>query len=269
MSLPNNDEKYTTILKKNIFKSINTNKLNPLKYACLKLTLNVTQQGRIKKITYKNKLTHHFESITNSEELVKELKKSNLGIKLSMKEFLKENISVDTIIKSDICLTNQQFINTYPLANSKFNQTCSLYINEDGSKSVVKSKDCIHVVIQGLYKLIIEKNNESYIVKLGSFAETQGMSKRITSFGGGNYDTGSLTNKWFQEFIKHSISSGYSARFEYYNKDVNTTTITNLDDEEEQILPYVMRTLENALFKKYIQNNANIPPIFGANSFKC
>ena len=129
----------------------------------------------------------------------------------------------------------------------------------------IKSMNCIPVEGQGLYILTISKNNIDYIVKLGSFAESQGMYKRICSFGGGNYETGSLTNKWFQRFIKKALMQGYTSKFTYYNKIQEKIIINNLDGDTIEMMPYVMRPLETELFKKYNNTNCNIPPIFGSN----
>ena len=118
--------------------------------------------------------------------------------------------------------------------------------------------------MQGLYIHTIEKNGIDYITKLGSFAESQGMFKRICSFGGGNYETGSATNKWFQEFVKKALNEGYSSKFTYYNKIQEKIIINGLDGEME-MMPYVMRPLESQLFHKYNKSNYNIPPIFGSN----
>ena len=90
------------------------------------------------------------------------------------------------------------------------------------------------------------------------------MFKRICSFGGGNHETGSATNKWFQRFIKKALAEGYTSKFTYYNKVQEKIIIDSLDGEME-MTPYVMRPLETQLFKKYNVSNSNIPPIFGSN----
>lgn len=195
-------------------------------------------------------------SCTDNIEIIKKL---NLGIQFEVKYLFE--ISIDYLINLDLCLTLDKFFSENSKLKNKFNNSCDL-VHENNS---IISKNCIPEKIQGLYILTISKHNIDYIIKLGSFAESQGMHKRITSFGGGNYDTGSATNKWFQKFVKKAMEEGYTSKFTYYNKLQEKMEIENLDDEKIEIVPYVVRQLETELFVKYNSTNNNIPPIFGSN----
>jgi len=196
----------------------------------------------------------------SNEDIMKIIKKKKLEILIPVKKLLELKIDIDYLISLDICLTLDKFLSENALDN-KFNETCDL-VNENNS---IKSKNCHPEKIQGLYILTISKNDNDYIIKLGSFAESQGMYNRIISFGGGNYNTGSATNKWFQQFVKKAMKEGYTSKFTYYNKHQDKIKIKNLDDEEIEIIPYVVRSLETELFKKYNFTNNNISPIFGSN----
>lgn len=200
------------------------------------------------------------KSLSN-KEIIEKIKNSKIGIEIEVKHLLDNNIDLDDLIGLDICQTLQKFFEEYPIIQQLFNNTCDLINVND----TIKSNNCNPNEVQGLYILTIAKNNVDYIVKLGSFAESQGMYKRICSFGGGNYETGSLTNKWFQKFIKKALEQGYTSKFTYYNRNQEKILINNLDQETIEMTPYVMRPLETELFKKYNYSNYNIPPIFGSN----
>jgi hypothetical protein len=189
-------------------------------------------------------------------------RKNNIGFEIEVKDLLKiEDFDIDELIELNLCLTLDKFMNDNPKLAYKFTNTCDLV----NINNTIKSLNCAPCEVQGLYILTINKNNIDYIVKLGSFAESQGMYKRICSFGGGNYETGSATNKWFQAFIKKALEQNYTSKFTYYNKEHENILIDNLDDEKVEMSPYVMRPLETQLFKKYNLSNSNIPPIFGSN----
>ena len=207
-----------------------------------------------------NDIECKIKSLSN-EEIIKKMKNSKIGIEIEVKHILDNDIAIDLLIGLNICLPLQKFFEENPVIQSLFNNTCDLTNVND----TIKSMNCIPVEGQGLYILTISKNNIDYIVKLGSFAESQGMYKRICSFGGGNYETGSLTNKWFQRFIKKALMQGYTSKFTYYNKIQEKIIINNLDGDTIEMMPYVMRPLETELFKKYNNTNCNIPPIFGSN----
>lgn len=225
--------------------------------------LKIKTNGKNTKKT-KLELLNDIECVIKSlsnEEILEQIKNSKIGIEIEVKILLDNNINIDDLISLNICLTLQKFFEENPVIQPLFNNTCDL-INVNNT---IKSNNCIPIEVQGLYILTITKNNIDYIVKLGSFAESQGMYKRICSFGGGNYETGSLTNKWFQRFIKKALEQGYTSKFTYYNKFQEKIIINNLDGETIEMTPYVMRPLETELFKKYNYTNYNIPPIFGSN----
>jgi len=182
---------------------------------------------------------------------------------IEVKKLLEHEIPLQRIIDSQICLPLNVFLEQNPCLQRLFISSCDL-VNENNT---IKSNNCQVEECQGLYALTISPDGlTDYIVKLGSFAETQGLSKRITSFGGGNYETGSLTNKWFQRFIKRAIADGYSAKFTYFNNSVQKKImVQDLNGEEIEMMPYVMRPLETQLFTKYSESNDRIPPIFGSN----
>lgn len=196
---------------------------------------------------------------TAVQEQVQCMKDTKAGFELEVKLLL--DVDIDAIIKAGVCLPLHEFLEAHPGVKSKFTNTCDLENVNDN----IKSSNCIPQEVQGLYILVICKDGVEYIVKLGSFAESQGMFKRICSFGGGNYETGSATNKWFQRFIKKALAEGYTSRFIYYNKLQEKILISGLDDEQLETIPYVIRQLEANLFKKYNESNSNIPPIFGSN----
>jgi flagellar hook-basal body complex protein FliE len=230
------------------------------------LNIEKTKINQNSKKTKKNKndfvtdINNKIKEIT-LDELLDLIKKTKVGIELEVKSILSKGIDIDDLINTNICLPLDKFLEENSSLNSLFINTCDL-ININNT---IKSNNCQQNELQGLYVLTICKNNVDYIVKLGSFAESQGMYKRITSFGGGNYETGSLTNKWFQAFIKKAIEKGYSSKFTYYNKIQEKILIDNLDGGKIEMIPYVMRPLETELFKKYNASNNNIPPIFGSN----
>jgi hypothetical protein len=196
---------------------------------------------------------------TAVQEQIQCMKDTKAGFELEVKLLL--DVDIDAIIKAGVCLPLHEFLEAHPGVKSKFTNACDLKNVND----TIKSSNCMVHKVQGLYILVICKDGVEYIVKLGSFAESQGMFERIKSFGGGNYETGSATNKWFQRFIKKALAEGYTSRFMYYNKLQEKILISGLDDEQLETIPYVIRQLETNLFKKYNESNSNIPPIFGSN----
>lgn len=196
-------------------------------------------------------------------EIVQYIKENPIDIfKIEVKTLLAfDGLETDDITESGICLPVGDFFAKFPILKDRFCNSCDLVLE----KGIVKSRNCPQREIQGLYMLIIGKHEKDYIVKLGSYAETQGMFKRICSFGGGCYETGSATNKWFQQFIKKAIESGYKARFLYHDYSQPSINITDLAGNQKTIIPYVVRELESQLFEFYLKSNGNIPPIFGSN----
>lgn len=226
--------------------------------------LHIKNKNEKNKTKTKTELLNDIECMISSlpnEAIIETMRNSKIGIEIEVKHLLDNNINIDELISLNVCLTLQQFFEDNPVIQPLFNNTCDLINVND----TIKSNNCIPVEAQGLYILTITKNDTDYIVKLGSFAESQGMHKRICSFGGGNYETGSATNKWFQRFIKRALEQGYTSKFSYYNRAQDKILINNLDGESTQMTPYVMRPLETELFKKYNHTNCNIPPIFGSN----
>jgi len=248
-------------------------KLKNIKLEQLQMLANNLEISLIKKKTDKDKfikknkmelINELNENLKNKSNSIKIdiLKSNNIGIEIEVKDLLKiEDFDIDELIELNICLTLEKFLIDHPTIAEKFTNSCDL-ININNT---IKSTNCIPCEVQGLYILTINKNDIDYIVKLGSFAESQGMYKRICSFGGGNYDTGSATNKWFQSFIKKAMEQNYTSKFTYYNKNQEKILIDDLDDAKIEMSPYVMRPLEAQLFKKYNLSNSNIPPIFGSN----
>jgi hypothetical protein len=199
----------------------------------------------------------------DEKALVVLARNAKLPIEVEVKKLLEHEIPLERIIGSQICLPLNVFLEKNPCLQRLFVSSCDL-VNENNT---VKSNNCQVEECQGLYALTICPDGVTdYIVKLGSFAETQGLSKRITSFGGGNYDTGSLTNKWFQRFIKKALAEGYTSKFTYFNNSAQKKIIVqDLNGEQIEMMPYVMRPLETQLFIKYSESNDSIPPIFGSN----
>lgn len=229
----------------------------------LDISLFIESQNKKKKT--KGVLTNEIkDQIEGKEcaELCEIAKRVKLPIEIEVKEILKHNIEVKTVIDSGICLPLDIFLHENQCLRELFTTECDLY----NVNNVVKSNNCVPHVIQGLYILAIGKENNYSIVKLGSFAETQGLYKRIMSFGGGNYETGSLTNKWFQQFIKKVLAEGFTAKFVYFNNTrQEKICIKDLNGNDIEMMPYIMRPLETQLFEKYRDTNNNIPPIFGSN----
>jgi hypothetical protein len=139
--------------------------------------------------------------------------------------------------------------------------------NGTGTKvtAVADVNSCI--IEQGIYLLSVKNEKGKWvIVKIGSFAETQGMSKRIQSFGGGNYVTGSATNKWFQKTIKYLISFGLECHFTYYLKYVKPIIDDDpMYDKPQEIKPYLIRRVETKAFEVHNRLNNGNCPIFGEN----
>ena len=258
------------MINKLLIKTINTKlkklKCEPINSLANTLHIEVEKIKSNGKTAKKNKseLLPEIENklkILSNQELIKTMKNTRIGMELEVKNILDNNIDIDDLTNLNICLTLETFFEKNPNIKPLFDTTCDLV----NVKDAIKSVNCMLLKVQGLYILTISKNNIDYIVKLGSFAESQGMFSRICSFGGGNYETGSLTNKWFQRFIKKAIEQGYTSKFTYYNRVQETILIDNLDGDKIEMTPYVMRPLESDLFKKYNTSNYNIPPIFGSN----
>ena len=254
------------LINTSINKRIDKLLLKDLQVLCKELGVDVFKKNKKNKEINKTKreLIDDAKVIwttLTTQQKINIMKKEKLGFELEVKNLLAHNINIDCLVETNVCLTLATFLEENPVLQNSFTNSCDL-VNINNN---IKSSNCNPNEMQGLYILTIGKNGIDYVVKLGSFAESQGMSKRICSFGGGNCETGSLTNKWFQRFIKQAISLGYTSKFVYYNKIQEKILITNLDSEQIEMMPYVMRPLETELFKKYNNSNGNISPIFGSN----
>lgn len=237
-----------------------------LEISIYKEDLKLGKSGKPGKQTNKNKkdlvseIKLKLDTLTIDQQ-IHIIKDANIGLELEVKNILEKNVNIDELIAIGICLPLNIFLEDNSCLQELFVNTCDL----ENINNCVKSTNCVPFEVQGLYALTICKNEINYIVKLGSFAESQGMFKRICSFGGGNHETGSLTNKWFQRFIKKALAEGYTSKFTYYNKIQEKISITDLSGNQIEMMPYVMRPLETQLFQKYSKSNHNIPPIFGSN----
>lgn len=193
-------------------------------------------------------------------DIINGIRESKLPFAIEVKDILENNLDPTSIFKLNICATLRYLVESNPSIGEMFGKTCDLYVKNGKVVSNCKTRQ-----VQDLYILCVNYNNEEYIVKLGSFAETQGMSKRIGSFGGGCYETGSRTNQWFQKFIRKAIDSGLKCRFHYFEKTQDPITLIGLKGKIIRVIPYIIRPLETELFDIYLQHNNNIPPIFGSN----
>jgi hypothetical protein len=250
-----------------IQKSIEKKKLKLNRLQQLAISLGIGIMGKTKKKIKKdlvNDIKCKLEDLSTVEQIY-HIKKCKIGMELEVKHILRNGINIDELINIGICLPLPEFLEKNPELCDKFTNTCDL----ENVNNRIKSSNCLLCQMQGLYILTINKNGIDYIVKLGSFAESQGMFNRICSFGGGNNETGSATNKWFQRFIKKALAQGYTSKFTYYNKIQEKINITDMDGNLIEIMPYVIRPLETQLFKKYNETNHNIPPIFGSNCSNC
>ena len=252
---------FIEMLKTSCMKRIKKLKKEQLEKLAETLGVNVNKQKMSIMVDNINTELQKMES----DGIMEVLRHTDTGVEMEVKELLANDIEIGEIIESGICARLDKFLEAEPNIAKGFVNVCDLMIGND-KKETVTSNNCVGKKVQGLYMLTIEKDGISHIVKMGSFAETQGMKSRITSFGGGCHDTGSATNKWFQRFMKKALNDGYTGRFVYY-ENVEQTKIqtTDLDGNTITMMPYVMRPKETQLFNKYNRFNNNIPPIFGSN----
>lgn len=255
---------FSELFRKSYVKQLKSLKVGQLEKLVAQLSIARTKEESGKKLT-KAEMTENVSAELQkmeTKEIIAALRQTNTGFAVEVKDLLDNNVDIGQIIESGICARLDEFLEAEPSIKARFVNTCDLLIVND----TVTSKNCVQKEVQGLYMLTIEKEGVSHIVKMGSFAETQGMAKRITSFGGGCYETGSLTNKWFQRFMKRALGDGYTCKFTYYeNEEQTAITTTDLDGNNITMMPYVMRPKETQLFDKYNNFNNNIPPIFGSN----
>ena len=255
---------FDDLFNKSYVKQLKSLKVPQLEKLMTHLSIARTKEEggkKLNKAEMTEKVTTELQKM-GTKDIIAVLKQTNTGFAIEVKDLLVNNVDIGQIIESGICARLDQFLEAEPSIKARFVNTCDLLLVND----TVTSKNCAQKEVQGLYLLTIEKEGVAHIVKMGSFAETQGMAKRITSFGGGCYETGSLTNKWFQRFMKKALSDGYGCKFTYYeNEEQPTITTTDLDGNTIMMMPYVMRPKETQLFDKYNNYNNNIPPIFGSN----
>jgi len=192
-------------------------------------------------------------------DVVDVFRSSAIGFKYKLKT--DQQFTVVDLVNSGICLPLDVLFNVHPFLAEKFKMECSL-VNINNN---ITSVNCVKNTIQGLYILSILVDNVDYIVKLGSFAQSQGLFSRICSFGGGNYETGSSTNKLFQWFIKKVVTEGHSAKFTYYEHEQASVTTEDITGDAIVVIPDVIRHQESTLFRLYGEANGNISPIFGSN----
>ena len=267
MSTTQQQQGLDDLVKKSYVKQMKTLKVNQLEKLATQLGIDRMNSDGGKKFS-KSEMTDKIITELQKKETkdaITVLRQTDTGFALEVKDLLDNNVDIGQIIESGICARLDQFLEAEPSIQARFVNVCDLMIGND-KKETVTSKNCVGKKVQGLYMLTIEKDGISHIVKMGSFAETQGMKSRITSFGGGCHDTGSATNKWFQRFMKKALNDGYTGRFVYYeNEEQTAIQTTDLDGNNITMIPYVMRPKETQLFNKYSHFNNNIPPIFGSN----
>ena len=234
-------------------------------------TTNKTKKGSFKTKT-KGALTRDIVAVANDNPSVI-IFNENIRNPLRIKDFFLCEHEMLNVINGSIPLKEEDFLNfktkrgrvfrdlfTYKLDLVIKNTRTGTTVTADPDKNSKK-------IEQGVYLLSVKNSNDIWvIIKIGSFAETQGMSKRIQSFGGGNHETGSATNKWFQRAIKYFISCELECRFTYRLKFVeNIIDDDPMYDEPREIKPYLIRETESRAFEVHnLLNNGNCP-IFGEN----
>ena len=211
-----------------------------------------------KKTEVKNRILEELPT-KSTTQVVEYFRSSAIGFKYKLKSV--HELTVEELVNSGICLPLDTLFNVHPTLTERFTKECSL-VNTNNN---ITSMNCVKKTIQGLYILSISVNGIDYIVKLGSFAQSQGLFMRICSFGGGNYETGSSTNKLFQWFIKKTIDEGHSAKFTYYEHAQLSVSTVDLTGDTIIVIPDVIRHQESTLFRMYNEAGGNISPIFGSN----
>jgi hypothetical protein len=203
----------------------------------------------------------------NDIERIK-LYKKYFVYEIYIKDIIKNNIPFSLLTENRICLKINKLLNfkrNNILIKKLFTNT--IYLSYSNNKIIPSNESnsfSLHSILslkkQGLYLLCIDK----FIVKIGSFSESQGIGGRLNSFNGGRYDSGSITNKWFQHFIRECLLNNLSCYFKVYFYDIEEMKI-NIFGIDKLIIPYVIRKFETELFNIYLNLNNNIPPIFGKN----
>ena len=257
-------------------------KWNKLKLSTLKnianiLSINTATTEKTKKGTFKSKtkniLSRDIADVANDNPSVI-IFNEDIRNPLRIKDFFICEEEMSNFVNGSIPLKEDDFLNFTTkrgdIYRDLFNYQLNLVVKDtkNGGTTITAIPDENSKKIeQGVYLLSVKNTNGIWvIIKIGSFAETQGMSKRIQSFGGGNHETGSATNKWFQKAIKYFINCGLECRFTYRLKFVkNIIDDDPMYDEPKEIKPYLIREAETRAFEVHnLLNNGNCP-IFGEN----
>jgi len=215
----------------------------------------------------KKQIISYILSLNDIERL--KLYKKHFIYEIYIKDIIKNNIPFSLLTENNICLKLNKLLNfkrNNILIKKLFTNT--IYLSYSNNKIIPNiqsdNKSSFSYILslkkQGLYLLCVDK----FIVKIGSFSESQGIGGRINSFNGGRYDSGSITNKWFQQFIRECLINNLSCYFKVYFYDIEEMKI-NIFGVNKLIIPYVIRKFETELFTIYLTLNNNIPPIFGKN----
>jgi len=237
-----------------------------------KINLSIIHSSNYSFLKNKKQIISYILSLNDIERL--KLYKKHFIYEIYIKDIIKNNIPFSLLTENNICLKLNKLLNfkrNNILIKKLFTNTIYLsYSNnkiipsiESDNKSSLNSfslPSILSLKKQGLYLLCVDK----FIVKIGSFSESQGIGGRINSFNGGRYDSGSITNKWFQQFIRECLINNLSCYFKVYFYDIEEIKI-NIFGVNKLIIPYVIRKFETELFSIYLTLNNNIPPIFGKN----
>ncbi len=238
-----------------------------------------TKKGTFKSKT-KNVLIHDIQFLLKLDECKGKhfdssviILNQNIRNPLRIKDFFSFKPEMFDFINGSIPLLEEEFLNFTTKRGVAYRDIFNYQLNlvvkdtKNGTTVTAIPDENSKKIEQGVYLLSVKNQFHQWvIIKIGSFAETQGMSKRIQSFGGGNHETGSATNKWFQRAIKYFISCELECRFTYRLKFVkNTIDDDPMYDEPEEIKPYYIRKAETRAFEVHnLLNNGNCP-IFGEN----
>jgi len=235
-----------------------------------KINLSSIQTSNYSFLKNKKQIISYILSLNDIERL--KLYKKHFIYEIYIKDIIKYNIPFSLLTENNICLKLNKLLNfkrNNILIKKLFTNT--IYLSYSNNKIIPNNESdhnlnsfslpsILSLKKQGLYLLCVDK----FIVKIGSFSESQGIGGRINSFNGGRYDSGSITNKWFQQFIRECLINNLTCYFKVYFHDIEEMKI-NIFGLDTLIIPYVIRKFETELFSIYLTLNNNIPPIFGKN----
>lgn len=235
-----------------------------------KINLSSIQTSNYSFLKNKKQIISYILSLNDIERL--KLYKKHFIYEIYIKDIIKYNIAFSLLTENNICLKLNKLLNfkrNNILIKKLFTNT--IYLSYSNNKIIPNNESdhnlnsfslpsILSLKKQGLYLLCVDK----FIVKIGSFSESQGIGGRINSFNGGRYDSGSITNKWFQQFIRECLINNLTCYFKVYFHDIEEMKI-NIFGLDTLIIPYVIRKFETELFSIYLTLNNNIPPIFGKN----